>query len=101
MGTVELQSQHKLNLATANKPLVLTGQWVVDTSMTEALSLLNQTQPLPAELNVTGHNQLQAQFNLTQQRDQTQFAMQITQSMTELEGFIRTPPLRGKTAGAM
>ncbi|MGW7678211.1 YdbH domain-containing protein [Shewanella sp. S23-S33] len=89
VGTVELQSQHKLNLATANNPLVLTGQWVVNTSMTEALALLNQTQPLPSELNVTGNNQLQAQFNLTQQRDQTQFAMQITQSMTELEGFYK------------
>lgn len=89
VGTVKLQSHHQLNLATANKPLALTGQWVVDTSMTEALSLLNQTQPLPAELNVTGNNQLQAQFNLTQQRDQTQFAMQITQSMTELEGFYK------------
>lgn len=95
MGTVKLQSQHKLNLATASKPLVLTGQWVVDTSMTEALSLLNQTQPLPAELNVTGHNQLQAQFNLTQQRDQTQFAMQITQSMTELEGFYKDTTFEG------
>ena len=95
VGTVELQSQHKLNLATASKPLVLTGQWVVDTSMTEALSLLNQTQPLPAELNVTGHNQLQAQFNLTQQRDQTQFAMQITQSMTELEGFYKDTTFEG------
>lgn len=89
VGTVELQSQHKLNLATANNPLVLTGQWVVNTSMTEALALLNQTQPLPSELNVTGNNQLQAQFNLTQQRDQSQFAMQITQSMTELEGFYK------------
>ncbi|MDT3282726.1 YdbH domain-containing protein [Shewanella scandinavica] len=95
VGTVELQSQHKLNFATASKPLVLTGQWVVDTSMTEALSLLNQTQPLPAELNVTGHNQLQAQFNLTQQRDQTQFAMQITQSMTELEGFYKDTTFEG------
>ncbi|MCS6234370.1 C4-dicarboxylate ABC transporter [Shewanella baltica] len=95
VGTVELQSQHKLNLATASKPLVLTGQWVVDTSMTEALSLLNQTQPLPAELNVTGHNQLQAQFNLTQLRDQTQFAMQITQSMTELEGFYKDTTFEG------
>ena len=95
VGTVELQSQHKLNLATTSKPLVLTGQWVVDTSMTEALSLLNQTQPLPAELNVTGHNQLQAQFNLTQQRDQTQFAMQITQSMTELEGFYKDTTFEG------
>lgn len=95
VGTVELQSQHKLNLATESKPLVLTGQWVVDTSMTEALSLLNQTQPLPAELNVTGHNQLQAQFNLTQQRDQTQFAMQITQSMTELEGFYKDTTFEG------
>uniref|UniRef100_UPI0040480B94 YdbH domain-containing protein n=1 Tax=Shewanella baltica TaxID=62322 RepID=UPI0040480B94 len=95
VGTVELQSQHKLNLATASKPLVLTGQWVVDTSMTKALSLLNQTQPLPAELNVTGHNQLQAQFNLTQQRDQTQFAMQITQSMTELEGFYKDTTFEG------
>lgn len=95
VGTVKLQSQHKLNLATASKPLVLTGQWVVDTSMTEALSLLNQTQPLPAELNVTGHNQLQAQFNLTQQRDQTQFAMQITQSMTELEGFYKDTTFEG------
>ncbi|MCS6203392.1 YdbH domain-containing protein [Shewanella baltica] len=95
VGTVELQSQHKLNLATASKPLVLTGQWVVDTSMTEALSLLNQTQPLPAELNVTGHNQLQAQFNLTQQRDQTQFTMQITQSMTELEGFYKDTTFEG------
>lgn len=95
VGTVELQSQHKLNLATASKPLVLAGQWVVDTSMTEALSLLNQTQPLPAELNVTGHNQLQAQFNLTQQRDQTQFAMQITQSMTELEGFYKDTTFEG------
>ena len=89
VGTVELQSQHKLNLATANNPLVLTGQWVVNTSMTEALALLNQTQPLPAEFNVTGNNQLQAQFNLTQKRDQTQFAMQITQSMTELDGFYK------------
>ncbi|AUD60605.1 C4-dicarboxylate ABC transporter [Shewanella sp. Pdp11] len=95
VGTVELQSQHKLNLATASKPLVLTGQWVVDTSMTEALSLLNQTQPLPAELNVTGHNQLQAQFNLTQRRDQIQFAMQITQSMTELEGFYKDTTFEG------
>ncbi|KZK69111.1 C4-dicarboxylate ABC transporter [Shewanella baltica] len=95
VGTVKLQSQHKLNLATASKPLVLTGQWVVDTSMTEALSLLNQTQPLPAELNVTGHNQLQAQFNLTQQRNQTQFAMQITQSMTELEGFYKDTTFEG------
>ncbi|EHC05617.1 hypothetical protein Sbal625DRAFT_2881 [Shewanella baltica OS625] len=95
VGTVELQSQHKLNFATASKPLVLTGQWVVDTSMTEALSLLNQTQPLPAELNITGHNQLQAQFNLTQQRDQTQFAMQITQSMTELEGFYKDTTFEG------
>lgn len=95
VGTVELQSQHKLNLANANNPLVLTGQWVVDTSMTEALSLLNQTQPLPAELNVTGHNQLQAQFKLTQKRDQTQFAMQITQSMTELEGFYKDTTFEG------
>lgn len=95
VGTVELQSQHKLNLATANKPFVLTGQWVVDTSMTEALSLLNQTQPLPAELNVTGHNQIQAQFNLTQRRDQLQFAMQITQSMTELEGFYKDTTFEG------
>ncbi|GIU25952.1 C4-dicarboxylate ABC transporter [Shewanella hafniensis] len=95
VGTVELQSQHKLNLATANKPFVLTGQWVVDTSMTEALSLLNQTQPLPAELNVTGHNQIQAQFNLTQRRDQIQFAMQITQSMTELEGFYKDTTFEG------
>lgn len=95
VGTVELQSQHKLNLATASKPFVLTGQWVVDTSMTEALSLLNQTQPLPAELNVTGHNQLQAQFNLTQRRDQIQFAMQITQSMTELEGFYKDTTFEG------
>nr|WP_320126119.1 YdbH domain-containing protein [uncultured Shewanella sp.] len=95
VGTVELQSQHKLNLATASKPFVLTGQWVVDTSMTEALSLLNQTQPLPAELNVTGHNQLQAQFNLMQRRDQIQFAMQITQSMTELEGFYKDTTFEG------
>ncbi|MCU8106618.1 YdbH domain-containing protein [Shewanella sp. SM101] len=95
VGTVELQSQHKLNLATANNPLVLTGQWVVNTSMTEALALLNQTQPLPSELNVTGNNQLQAQFNLTQQRDQTQFAMQITQSMTELEGFYKDTTFEG------
>ncbi|WP_037458468.1 YdbH domain-containing protein [Shewanella sp. HN-41] len=95
VGTVELQSQHKLNLATASKPLVLTGHWVVDTSMTEALSLLNQTQPLPSELNVTGHNQLQAQFNLTQKRDQIQFAMQITQSMTELEGFYKDTTFEG------
>ncbi|WP_297891259.1 YdbH domain-containing protein [Shewanella sp.] len=95
VGTVELQSQHKLNLANANNPLLLTGQWVVDTSMTEALSLLNQTQPLPAELNVTGHNQLQAQFKLTQKRDQTQFAMQITQSMTELEGFYKDTTFEG------
>lgn len=95
VGTVELQSQHRLNLANANTPLVLTGQWVVDTSMTEALSLLNQTQPLPAELNVTGHNQLQAQFKLTQKREQTQFAMQITQSMTELEGFYKDTTFEG------
>ncbi|MCL1089362.1 YdbH domain-containing protein [Shewanella profunda] len=95
LGTVELQSHHQLNLATANKPLVLTGQWVVDTSMTEALSLLNQTQPLPSELNVTGNNQFQAQFNLTQQRDQTQFVMQITQSMTDLEGFYNDTIFEG------
>lgn len=95
VGTVKLQSHHQLNLGTANKPLVLTGQWVVDTSMTEALSLLNQTQPLPSELNITGNNQLQAQFNLTQQRDQTQFAMQITQSMTDLEGFYKDTTFEG------
>jgi len=95
VGTVELHSQHRLNLANANEPLLLTGQWVVDTSMTEALSLLNQTQPLPAELNVTGHNQLQAQFKLTQKREQTQFAMQITQSMTELEGFYKDITFEG------
>jgi len=95
IGTVELQSDHQLQFAAPNKPLLLTGQWVVDTSMPEALSLLNQTQPLPAELNVTGHNQLQAQFKLTHQPEQTQFAMQITQSMTELEGFYKDTLFEG------
>ncbi|MFB2727396.1 YdbH domain-containing protein [Shewanella mangrovisoli] len=95
VGTVELQSEHQLQFATSHKPLLLTGQWVVDTSMTEALSLLNQTQPLPAELNVTGHNQLQAQFKLTHEQEQTQFAMQITQSMTELEGFYQDTTFEG------
>lgn len=57
--------------------------------MTEALALLNQTQPVPSDLNITGNNQLQAQFTLTQLRDQAQFAMQITQSMTELNGFYK------------
>ncbi|MEL4240742.1 YdbH domain-containing protein [Shewanella xiamenensis] len=95
VGTVELQSDHQLQFATPHKPLLLTGQWVVDTSMTEALSLLNQTQPLPAELNVTGHNQLQAQFKLTHEPEQTQFAMQITQSMTELEGFYQDTTFEG------
>lgn len=95
VGTVELQSQHKLNLASASKPLVLTGQWVVDTSMTEVLSLLNQTQPLPTELNLTGHNQLQAQFQLTQKPKQLQFAMQITQSMTDLQGFYKDTTFEG------
>ncbi|MCU7993472.1 YdbH domain-containing protein [Shewanella glacialipiscicola] len=89
VGTVKLQSQHKLSFATTTKPLTLTGQWVVDTSMTEALALLNQTQPVPSDLNITGNNQLQAQFTLTQLRDQAQFAMQITQSMTELNGFYK------------
>lgn len=89
ISTIELQSQHRLNLASTQKPLTLTGQWVVDTSMTETLALLRQTLPLPTELNVTGHNQLQAQFNLTQKADQLQFAMQLTQSMTELEGFYK------------
>ncbi|MDI5877671.1 YdbH domain-containing protein [Shewanella xiamenensis] len=89
VGNVQLQSHHQLQFANTNLPLLLTGQWVVDTSMTEALSLLNQTQPLPAEFNMTGHNQLQAQFKLTHQPEQTQFAMQITQSMTELEGFYK------------
>lgn len=89
VGNVQLQSHHQLQFANANLPLLLTGQWVADTSMTEALSLLNQTQPLPAEFNMTGHNQLQAQFKLTHQPEQTQFAMQITQSMTELEGFYK------------
>ncbi|MFB2779728.1 YdbH domain-containing protein [Shewanella mangrovisoli] len=95
VGTVALQSDHQLQFATSHKPLLLTGQWVVDTSMTEALSLLNQTQPLPAELNVTGHNQLQAQFKLTHEPEQTQFAMQITQSMTELEGFYQDTTFEG------
>ncbi|MFB2683790.1 YdbH domain-containing protein [Shewanella mangrovisoli] len=95
VGTVALQSDHQLQFATPHKPLLLTGQWVVDTSMTEALSLLNQTQPLPAELNVTGHNQLQAQFKLTHEPEQTQFAMQITQSMTELEGFYQDTTFEG------
>ncbi|MFB2661537.1 YdbH domain-containing protein [Shewanella mangrovisoli] len=95
VGTVELQSDHQLQFAAPHKPLLLTGQWVVDTSMTEALSLLNQTQPLPAELNVTGHNQLQAQFKLTHEPEQTQFAMQITQSMTELEGFYQDTTFEG------
>ncbi|MCD8552078.1 MAG: YdbH domain-containing protein, partial [Shewanella xiamenensis] len=89
VGNVQLQSHHQLQFANANLPLLLTGQWVADTSMTEALSLLNQTQPLPTEFNMTGHNQLQAQFKLTHQPEQTQFAMQITQSMTELEGFYK------------
>lgn len=95
VGSVELHSHHQLQFARANLPLQLTGQWVVDTSMTEALSLLNQTQPLPAELNMTGHNQLQAQFKLTHQPEQTQFAMQITQSMTELEGFYKDTLFEG------
>lgn len=95
VGSVTLQSQHQLQLANTKQPLQLTGQWVVDTSMTEALALLNQTQPLPAELNMTGHNQLQAQFKLTHQPEQTQFAMQITQSMTELEGFYRDTLFEG------
>ncbi|MFB2647445.1 YdbH domain-containing protein [Shewanella mangrovisoli] len=95
VGTVALQSDHQLQLAAPHKPLLLTGQWVVDTSMTEALSLLNQTQPLPAELNVTGHNQLQAQFKLTHEPEQTQFSMQITQSMTELEGFYQDTTFEG------
>ncbi|MEL4430818.1 YdbH domain-containing protein [Shewanella mangrovisoli] len=95
VGTVELQSEHQLQFANPHKPLLLTGQWVVDTSMTEALSLLSQTQPLPAELNVTGHNQLQAQFKLTHEPEQTQFAMQITQSMTELEGFYQDTTFEG------
>ena len=95
VGTVKLQSDHQLQFAAPHKPLLLTGQWVVDTSMTEALSLLNQTQPLPAELNVTGHNQLQAQFKLTHEPEQTQFAMQITQSMTELEGFYQDTTFEG------
>ncbi|MFB2681072.1 YdbH domain-containing protein [Shewanella mangrovisoli] len=95
VGTVALQSDHQLQFATSHNPLLLTGQWVVDTSMTEALSLLNQTQPLPAELNVTGHNQLQAQFKLTHEPEQTQFAMQITQSMTELEGFYQDTTFEG------
>lgn len=95
VGNVQLQSHHQLQLANANLPLLLTGQWVVDTSMTEALSLLNQTQPLPAELNMTGHNQLQAQFQLTHQPEQTEFAMQITQSMTELEGFYKDTRFEG------
>ncbi len=95
VGTVALQSDHQLQFATPHKPLLLTGQWVVDTSMTEALSLLNQAQPLPAELNVTGHNQLQAQFKLTHEPEQTQFAMQITQSMTELEGFYQDTTFEG------
>ncbi|PWF64441.1 C4-dicarboxylate ABC transporter [Shewanella sp. BC20] len=95
VGTVELQSDHQLQFAAPHKPLLLTGQWVVDTSMTEALSLLNQTQPLPTELNVTGHNQLQAQFKLTHEPEQTQFAMQITQSMTELEGFYQDTTFEG------
>lgn len=95
IGTVELQSDHQLQLAAPHNPLLLTGQWVVDTSMTEALSLLNQIQPLPAELNVTGHNQLQAQFKLTHEPEQTQFAMQITQSMTELEGFYQDTTFEG------
>ncbi|MFV0597212.1 YdbH domain-containing protein [Shewanella sp.] len=95
VGTVALQSDHQLQFAAPHKPLLLTGQWVVDTSMTEALSLLNQTQPLPAELNVTGHNQLQAQFKLTHEPEQTQFAMQITQSMTEMEGFYQDTTFEG------
>ncbi|MGL4713075.1 MAG: YdbH domain-containing protein, partial [Shewanella sp.] len=95
LGTVKLQSQHQLHLATTITPLVLSGQWVVDTSMTEALALLNQTQPLPAELNITGNNQLQAQFNLTQRPEQTLFTMQITQSMTELDGFYKDTLFEG------
>lgn len=95
VGNVQLQSHHQLQFANANLPLLLTGQWVVDTSMTEALSLLNQTQPLPTEFNMTGHNQLQAQFKLTHQPEQTQFAMQITQSMTELEGFYKDTLFEG------
>ncbi|MEL4274685.1 YdbH domain-containing protein [Shewanella xiamenensis] len=95
VGNVQLQSHHQLQIANANLPLLLTGQWVVDTSMTEALSLLNQTQPLPTEFNVTGQNQLQAQFKLTHQPEQTQFAMQITQSMTELEGFYKDTLFEG------
>ncbi len=97
LGNVGLQSQHQLTFGNANtkQPLNLTGQWTVDTSMTQALSLLNQTQPIPSTLNVTGHNQLQAQFKLTQGRENTQFAMQINQSMTELEGFYQDTVFEG------
>ncbi|MGH1382391.1 MAG: YdbH domain-containing protein, partial [Shewanella xiamenensis] len=38
---------------------------------------------------------LQAQFKLTHQPEQTQFAMQITQSMTELEGFYQDTTFEG------
>ncbi len=89
LGTLALSSVHQLGFANGQRPLKLTGQWTIDSSLTQTLALLNQSLPLPSDFNATGTNQLKATFELTQALTQTQFAMQIDQSMTELEGFYQ------------
>ncbi|QYJ80264.1 YdbH domain-containing protein [Shewanella acanthi] len=89
LGTFALNSVHQLKFANGQKPLKLSGQWHIDSSLTQTLALLNQLAPLPSEFNATGNNQLKASFELTQSISQTHFAMQINQSITELEGFYQ------------
>nr|PMH86993.1 hypothetical protein BCU57_08315 [Shewanella sp. 10N.286.48.B5] len=85
LDELALSSYHLLQLPKNNNPLSLAGQWHTDSDLAPLLGVLAQTQMLPSDLSIAGHNKLDAGFALVESQGVSLFEMKFTQSLSDVE----------------
>ncbi|WP_175609484.1 YdbH domain-containing protein [Shewanella sp. UCD-KL21] len=85
LDELALSSYHLLQLPKHNRPLSLAGQWQTDSDLAPLLEVLAQTQMLPSDLSIAGHNKLDAGFALVESQGVSLFEMKFTQSLSDVE----------------
>ncbi|MCL1067954.1 YdbH domain-containing protein [Shewanella olleyana] len=80
-----LSSYHLLRLPQQQTPVSLAGQWQVDTDLQSVINTLGQTQMLPDNLTLSGHNKLNAGFALNESQGVSLFEMKFEQQLTQLD----------------
>ncbi|WP_299569465.1 YdbH domain-containing protein [uncultured Shewanella sp.] len=85
LDELNLSSYHLLRLPQQGMPVSLAGQWQVDTDLHSVISTLGQTQMLPENLTISGHNKLNAGFALNESQGVSLFEMKFEQQLSQLD----------------